>query len=70
MMDLKETQTNENRTSLGTLPRPDWLDKPPEEWPEEAREFYRLCHAIMKRAQLQKRQHGHQASPTFSAPAP
>jgi hypothetical protein len=30
---------------------PAWLSQPPENWPEDAREFYRLCHAILKRAE-------------------
>lgn len=29
---------------------PRWLSELPDKWPEDAREFYRLCHAILKRA--------------------
>lgn len=31
------------------IPRPDWLTEEPDKWPDDAREFYRLCHAILTR---------------------
>lgn len=32
-----------------SFPRPAWMDLPPEQWPPDAREFYRLAYAIMHR---------------------
>lgn len=34
------------------LPKPSWLSEPPDNWPDDAREFYRLCHSILKRASV------------------
>ena len=36
------------------IPKPSWLTEEPDKWPDDAREFYRLCHAILKRARAQK----------------
>ncbi|HYF77827.1 MAG TPA: hypothetical protein VD973_11875 [Symbiobacteriaceae bacterium] len=33
------------------IPKPAWLTEEPDKWPDDAREFYRLCHAILKRAE-------------------
>lgn len=35
----------------GKLRQPDWYTKPPDQWPDAAREFYRLCWIISRRAQ-------------------
>jgi hypothetical protein len=44
-----------------TIPQPDWWDKGPDQWPEDAREFYRLCHMIYRRV-LFHRQYGKDTS--------
>jgi hypothetical protein len=33
---------------------PDWFDKPHEEWPEAAKEFYRLLYVGQRRANEKK----------------
>lgn len=40
----------------GSPLRPAWLELSPDQWPEDAREFYRLCFFILKRAQTQGEQ--------------
>lgn len=34
--------------------QPEWWDKPHEEWPEEAKEFYRLLYVGQRRANAHK----------------
>lgn len=34
--------------------KPDWFDKPHEEWPEAAKEFYRLLYIGQRRANERK----------------
>lgn len=38
----------------GSLPKPDWFDKPHEEWPPAAREFYRLCWVVGQRIRFHR----------------
>jgi hypothetical protein len=46
---------------MNELPKPDWFDKPHEEWPEGVKEFYRLLWIGQKRANEAKRR-GNQAA--------
>lgn len=36
------------------IPQPGWLTEEPDKWPDDAREFYRLCHAILKRGTVRE----------------
>lgn len=53
----KRSETNVTEPIQPTrLPRPDWFDKDPSEWPSAAREFYRLCLAVHTHLQLKRSQ--------------
>jgi hypothetical protein len=45
------TERTEAPKVSGNVPRPDWFDKPHEEWPAAAKEFYRLLLVGARRRQ-------------------
>jgi hypothetical protein len=45
------------------IPRPEWHTRPPEEWPESARAFYRLCWVISQRVASKRLLQGSPGSP-------